>query len=311
MMIRYFCPAVPGPLGDLGYEYLRLLEATGIQVRALPIGPAVAIGGDERRWYDISHLFTTPMSLPYLNIVCAPAGMRLGTRAPMGAMNGTGDLASRGAGDNDATEVMVFPPELRDALSSMGIAKRPAAMDIVYEPQTAFSGLYTESVRNVAIVTDVAQLDDDEIRWLRIYDLVICPTIAVMTELGDRGLLELVYIPYLFNPADFARHLEEVCGFATPATTARSLGTAAPLATTWQRSTTLMDSSSRSPSLANRSHPLSPASGTSITSRFRTRLSKAFRTWKSFTFSLAFWISWRRARSQRRITAERDQNASR
>ncbi len=291
MMIRYFCQAVPGSMGDLGYEYLRLLDATGIRVRALPIGPAVAIAGGERRWYDISHLFTTPMSAPFVNVVCAPAGLLLGTRAPMGALNGTNDLASRD-GNTGNTDVMVFPAELREVLGGMGIVARPAAMDVVYEPPTAFSGMWTAGCKNVAIVTDVSRLNDAETVQLQRYDQVICPSVQVMAALDLLGVSRLVYVPFLSPPAVLARHLEELCGYGTSATTELSPATDAPLATTWLRSISPETSSSRSRSSGRASYPPNVGTAILMPSPSPSRMSRVIRMWRSFTRSLAFWRRW-------------------
>src|SRR5271154_5548278 len=77
MMLRYFCRVAPGEMGDIGYRYLVELRRLSIATRALPIGPAAALGF-ERRWYDISSSFTVPMVIPFVNIVCAPLGMLMG-----------------------------------------------------------------------------------------------------------------------------------------------------------------------------------------------------------------------------------------
>ncbi len=39
-------------------------------MRALPIGPAAALGF-EQRWWRCGDLFTVPLELPYMNVVSA------------------------------------------------------------------------------------------------------------------------------------------------------------------------------------------------------------------------------------------------
>ena len=42
MMLRFFCVVAPGAAGDIPAGYLEAFAATGIRIRALPIGPASA-----------------------------------------------------------------------------------------------------------------------------------------------------------------------------------------------------------------------------------------------------------------------------
>jgi len=175
-MIRFFLQVAPGEMGDVPYGYLRAIAQIDIPVRAIPIGPAAAMNA-ERRWYDLSRLFMEPMriraagELEHVNVVCAPLGTMLGVRAPMRAMGGTGDLVKQEGG---VTDVMHFP---RDLKASLGVvdAKTP---DVVYEPATAFSGMWTKGYRNVAIITNdflepVAMPSASELRMLGDYDLII------------------------------------------------------------------------------------------------------------------------------------------
>jgi hypothetical protein len=295
MMLRYFCLVAAGQHGDLGYAYLRALEATSIRVRALPIGPASAIG-TEKRWYELGGLFTTPMSIPFVNIVCAPCGLMLGTRAPMKALGGTSDLAKQ---DGQTRDVMVFPPELRAVLGP-----QKDAPEAVYEPQTAFSGLHTSSCSwNVAIVTDdfrddpssseslKVSLSESEVRALERYDQVICAHDGTARILASRGVRAV----HLAPPDDELEvlELEGLCSPSdTTATTARSAATAARPAITWLRSTPSTASSSRSPSSETRSPRQSRDTSTSTDSPSPGSESppKSL-TWRSIIRRLAFWRS--------------------
>jgi hypothetical protein len=279
MMLRYFCVVAPGAAGDMGHAYLQALVATGIRVRALPIGGAAAMNA-ERRWYELGKLFTTPMA-PFVNIVCAPPGLQLGTRTPMTAMGGTRDLVKQ---EGRTTDVMVFPPELRELLGP-----QKDASDIVYEPQTALAGLYTVGCKNVAIVYGGAP-DAVELEVLGNYDLVIVTDPDAAGFRASKGQISstALYVPP--DATQLAGHLEEICGFGTSATMESSPATDAPPATTWLRSDEWLASSSKSPSSVTPDpSPQSLATATSTSSRFRGIRSWAHRTWRSITRSLVFW----------------------
>lgn len=187
-MVRFFCLVTDGTEGDLSYSYLRAIEASGRTVRAIPIG-AHGIS-DEARWDELGALFLTPVVAPYVNVVCAHAGMLLGTRTPI-ELGREEDL----------------PPELR---SMLGVPVRLARATpaLVYQPQTAFSGLLTLGCPNVAILQSRPNPDEAEALVLARYDVVICPTPADAQVLGLLGV-KAIYLP---PTADMLRRvIEELC----------------------------------------------------------------------------------------------------
>jgi hypothetical protein len=265
-MIRYFCLVAGGPVGDLGYAYLTALRTTGVPLRAIPIGGATF--GVEKRWTDVSTLFAVPMTLPYLNVVCATAGMPMGTRAVSSSFSSSNDL----------------PAELRRVLGPHAVREA-----VIYEPKTALEGLFTVGCKNIAILRALPLPAAREITALLQYDLVLCPTAQDVAELAALGIVATHMPP----SADGLLHiLEELCGSDTFATTTPSLATAAPPATTCSPSTASTASSSRSsPSAAEtaarRSHqltsydPLNRGTQPSIRSLCRGLTSLAQRTWRS------------------------------
>jgi hypothetical protein len=273
-MVRYFCVVAPGAVGDLGYDYL--IAIAGIaKLRAIPIGPAAALGY-EQRWWRASRLFTTPIDQPFVNVVCAMPGLEMGTRAPAHTMATKDGL----------------PPELRAILGPD--ADRAAARhakdgddELVYEPKGAFAGLWTAKVKNIAITQIGAQpIAAGELVALAKYDLVICPMPADSHTLADMGLSAVHLAAH--RPAAIMAAIEAVCGSAITATTAGSPDTGEPRATTSSRSTASTTSSSRSPSTATSSEVPSPATPPSIRSPDPTPRSWAGRTWRSITRLLGF-----------------------
>lgn len=200
-MVRFFCLVTEGTEGDLSYSYLRAIEATGTTVRAIPIG-AHGIS-DEARWDELGALFLTPVVAPFINVVCAHAGMLLGTRTPL-ELGREEDL----------------PAELRSMLGAPVRLAR-ATPPLVYQPQTAFSGLLTIGCANVAILQSRPYPDEAEARVLARYDLVICPTPADALALGNLGV-KAIYLP---PTADMLRRvIEELqCASGITAISASSL----------------------------------------------------------------------------------------
>ena len=166
-MLRYFC--VVGPTGlriaDLGYRYLCELVRARVRVRALPIG-AAGVFGTERRWYELGEVFTRPMALPFMNVVCVSCGYMLGNKTSASTFASAEALS----------------PELRQILGPMAGAK---SADVDYEPHTALASLYTVGVKNVAIVTGMP--DEHERAVLEKYDLVIWPDAEEELELRRQG----------------------------------------------------------------------------------------------------------------------------
>lgn len=267
MMIRYFCRVAPGEAGDVSYLYLSELRRLSIPTRALPIGGAAALGFD-RRWFDIGDSFTVAMAIPFINIVCAPLGMLLGTRTPLTAMGTSTDL----------------PHELGQVLGPSA-RRTQAAPTLVYEPQTAFVGLHTAGARNIAIVDGALDSPGEtEIAALKRYDLVIVPDFLHETAHRISGV-KTVYVPA--NANRLAEVIGELCELGTsltlvhcqatdelPATTSPHLSSTAAKTT---------DSSSRSPHGETLLRAQSPDTPTSTLSFAQRSSAKARAMWRFIT----------------------------
>lgn len=275
-MVRFFCVVGPQglPIADTGHAFLRALYDQQVKTRALPIGPA---GGflSERRWYELGATFTQMMSLPYVNVVCANANTPMGMRTPASTFAKSDDL----------------PTELRALLGPMADGK---SADVEYEPQTVFAGLYTAGVINVAIVS--GHPDDQELFVLRRYDLVIAIESAEWDYLNNHGVTARYVTPpglvaIAWPKCRFVRILEEVigCEFATTATTAPPVDTAAQRETISPRSYASRKPSSRLPYSARSSSPRRIDTDTLTISPSRSRWLRILATLLSFMRSLAFW----------------------
>lgn len=152
--IRYFCmvglPAPKDHAGfwwpDTAYAYLEALALTSLGIRVIPIGGApfnVDAAHGWKRWRDRADLFTGDVSPGFLNVVCAPIGL------PSGAPQFAGP-EHEGSGPI-----------------------RPG--DLLYEPQTALTGLWTAGHRNIAITSIKARAGElaVDLPMLRKYDVVI------------------------------------------------------------------------------------------------------------------------------------------
>jgi hypothetical protein len=278
-MIRFFCQVAPSPLGDLGYEYLTAL-ASRVQVRAIPIGPAAALGF-EKRWWRAGNLFTVPLAVPYVNVVCVLTGTAMGVRAPAATMGTADDLPDD------------LPPELRAAMvrgARKSAAREGGAKPLVYEPTTVLEGMYTVGCKNVAIVLlGPARLDEKEIATLTKYDLVISPRVSDVSTLAAAGV-QAVHLE-AYRADDLVNQLELacLCSFDITATSAPSTGSDAPRATTSARSSTTATSTSTSRrSATHGEHPTSnPASEPSTTTSGSPSMASPM--WRSFIRRLAFW----------------------
>jgi len=266
MMVRFFCAVAAGPVGDLGYHYLVACRDTGAKVRALPIGPASF--GIEKRWYDVSSLFATPMALPFINIVCASSGMPMGMRTPASAFSTSAEL----------------DPELRRVLGPFA-GRDPV---VTYEPATALAGLYTARCKaNIAIVRAMPLPDENELAALRKYDRVICPNVTDVDLLVSCGVAAIQITP---TPDAIALVLKEMgCEFDTTATTPSLAVLAGQPGTTSSRSTKSTTSSSRSRALAKGSPAQSPGTKALTPSPALTTTSWVSRMWRFITRLFAFW----------------------
>jgi hypothetical protein len=273
MMVRYWCVVAPGPAGTVGHAYLSAMAVAGAAVRALPIGGAMV--GIEHRWFELAHLFATPMTIPYVNVVCAPLRLEMGVAISARAFH---DRSTLPAQLHRILGEQATPPD-RERLESM-----------VYTPKTAFAQLHTSKVCNVAIVSDDELPDHPELGALSKYDLVISPREHVAKALFELGL-PAVHVEA--RAGTFCRLLSEQCESDITATTVASPVTAAPLATTSQPSGPPASSSrsTPSPTAGSRTSTL-PKSGTAIStvsSSPGTTLRRLWSTLCSFMRRLAIW----------------------
>ena len=173
--LRFFCCVVPGPPGEVPRRYLKALIATGIPTLTVPIGMAF-MGTAGPQWQKLSGTFTTALEEPYVNIVCAPPGLLMGSPIR-------------------ASDMQISPAE-RAELVCDGLAVPPApsavgddASELIYTPQTALAGLYTVGVPNIAITdTRPKPPDANEIRALAQYDRVVGPNRSDRDALVDVGV---------------------------------------------------------------------------------------------------------------------------
>lgn len=170
-MVRYWCVVGVGRPADVGHAVLAAMVGARFHVRALPIGPHRI--GIEARWARLSQAFVTPQSVPYLNVVCAPLGLELGTVA-----------SSRAFADPSTLD-----PQIRRLLALGGSSDRARLDELVYRPETAFGQYHTQRCTNFAIVVDTdTPPKPGELDMLRQYDAVIAPTEAFAEHLARLGL---------------------------------------------------------------------------------------------------------------------------
>jgi hypothetical protein len=170
---------VPGPAGEVPRRYLQALVDTGIPTLAIPIGGAF-VGGLPPEWRALSGTFITDLEHPYVNIVCAPPGLLMGS--PLRASDMQLSAPERAQLVSDGLNVPPAP-----------VAQGAEADELIYVPQTALSGLYTVGVPNIAITdTRPKPPDAHEIRALAQYDRVCCHSQGdwkALTRLGVEALL--------------------------------------------------------------------------------------------------------------------------
>lgn len=160
-LIRYLCVTLPGvdPSG-IAFDYLKSIEATGLGVRVWSLG---ATNFGVKPWTEVSHLFLTPLGGRYINVVCAPPGLQLGSEASAATLSGD--------------------PR--------------ASHETVYKPDTALVACYTVGVTNVAILTLAAgrKLSEKEIETLKLYNAVVCPDAETAAELAGHQITSMQIPP--------------------------------------------------------------------------------------------------------------------
>jgi hypothetical protein len=161
VFIRYWCVIGPG----IPRYYLAAFKEA-FQVRAIPIG-GMFVGGLPGDWAELNSCFTGEIQEPYVNVVCAPPGLMLGT-------------------SKKASDMQLSPHEMA---RFTGAPRPPIPQDQrdeeIYTPQTALVGLRTEGVRNIAITAAIpTPPDEHEIEALKKYDQVLCATLEDAVELA-------------------------------------------------------------------------------------------------------------------------------
>jgi hypothetical protein len=185
-MIRYFCLVAQGDEGTVPYDYLIALRSTGRRLRAIPIGPIDPYC--DAKWSAVAMDFMEPMHHPFVNVVCAPGGLRMGVPMTASAMG-----SSR----------LPFEP-------SSSAAAGPRAAETVYEPKTAIVGLLTVGCQNVAIVPSALSCEEKELAALAKYDRVICSHADDVRILHGEGVASAVHIGP--GKAELAAFFDELCG---------------------------------------------------------------------------------------------------
>lgn len=293
-MIRYFCVVAPGAAGDVPFAYLEALAWTGYQVRAQAIGLAAFV---EHRWAHISHLFTTPMRHPYVNVVCAPPGLMLGTKLPAAALAPT-------RAEGGAEALAKLERAMGKPLEASGRS------ELIYHPESALVGLLTVGCKNVAITSSYPALSDAELLALRRYDLILTPG-AIDREVlaqrllalsDDSGQIRQPPVVHVMPRAERLRALfDDLCESSTSATGARSRGSVAPAATTSAAWTGPATRSRSSTGRRFQALPLPPpdllvpkvATPISTVSSSLGPWARLRSMWRSCMASLRSWLRWR------------------
>lgn len=190
--IRYFCLMLPNGGAGLGYAYLEAFDQTGLGVKACPIGMAY-LAADP--WPKYAPLIFVGQTAPqFVNVVCSPPNLLMGTRLRAVDVKPPSRLPA--AGEETA------PFEL-SAAPTLAPFQGTSPPEVVYEPQTALSGLYTVGVPNIAITLPKPKPPEDhEVRALAQYDAILCPTDADAAALRHLGLVAFHVPP---EPGQLAR----------------------------------------------------------------------------------------------------------
>jgi hypothetical protein len=179
--IRFWCLVLPTDGLQLGAEYLAAIDATRLGVRACPIGPAFLMAG---LWPKFQNLFlgVFDVAKTYVNIVCAPPNLLMGTTLRAADVMPNRDEKSR----------LIQGPKLPLAEGTKIEPHEP-----IYKAQTALAGLYTVGVPNVAItMARPKPPDEHEIAALLKYDAVLAPSDKDADDLGMLG------VPAIYLPAE-------------------------------------------------------------------------------------------------------------
>lgn len=176
---RFFC--VVGPKSpkadnwwpDIAFQYLSALRER-IAVRAISIGAAyLNVPKNDPQWSHWLHirdLFTTRLSPRYINIICCPPNL------PMGSEKKRGELAPDRIPEIDDAE-MGHPGANPSVHAQMVESARSMSdpNEVVYEPETALIALRTKGRINIAITGCTPSIPSRaEMEALREYSMVAC-----------------------------------------------------------------------------------------------------------------------------------------
>lgn len=195
MLLRFFCIVGGSAWSDTSFRYLQALTESGLPVRALSIDGS--FWDVPTRWQSLLHTFQTPLSRPFVNIVCIPPRIMYGQE-----LRGS-DLAPPRPMSDDGEP-------MADAwVTAQG---QKATTSVVYRPSYALCALWTAGCRNIAITCFPPIPSAQEIAALRGYDAVLCPdrkSARAITFLGaqaseyspDRLKSEASSLPFLEDKA--------------------------------------------------------------------------------------------------------------
>jgi hypothetical protein len=160
--VRYHCFTAATVEPILGLDYLLALAECS-RLQACPIGPAFL---SLAPWSAVSQHFIAPAADRYINIVCAPPDLAMGS------------------------------PVDRRAVAPQHIpGGQIVDSETIYTPSTALSGLFTVGVPNIAITLGLVEPSEPEKNALGRYDLVITPTDTDAEILAGWGVKVAVVPP--------------------------------------------------------------------------------------------------------------------
>lgn len=149
---------------DIAYAYASALKSMG--VRVIPIGGMILQPEPTwKKWLRLRECFLGELAAKYVNVVCCPPGLPLGTPLTGRELGSVCDYTS--------------------AAKHVTAKGEQATSETAYKPRFALAELLTDGVRNIAITTAYrstadgtlvrAKFDDTELEALPRYDAVLTP----------------------------------------------------------------------------------------------------------------------------------------
>jgi hypothetical protein len=195
--VRFFAQISPvtDPWGSIASKYLKTLTGYGLTVRVVPIGPFFLSAfhrPDFAHWEEHLTCFTGELDQKYVNIVCAPTGLSLGPQLSVEQLAPRAPMGVEG-----------------NPMGGHHTQRPDGPQGVVYEPETAITGLWVKGQQNIAITgTRPTAPSDAELNKLREYDLVVAPTPEEAADLHGQGVSVSVVSPgepYLAQLTDLVR----------------------------------------------------------------------------------------------------------